>query len=101
MIKTYLVPVSEEVVKLMEKGEAPSFLHCATCLDGLTNGEVIQALFPNIDNNFSNVLDLRLWWGRPYKAESPETCKGCLEPCIMYEPDMRGCKKKVTEKGGE
>ena len=66
-----------------------------------TNGEVIQALFPNIDNNFSNVLDLRLWWGRPYKAESPETCKGCLEPCIMYEPDMRGCKKKVTEKGGE
>ena len=35
-----------------------------------TNGEIIQALFPNIDNNFSNVLDLRLWWGRPYKAES-------------------------------
>ena len=46
MIKTYLVPVSEEVVKLMEKGEAPSFLHCATCLDGLTNGEVIQKMFP-------------------------------------------------------
>lgn len=37
-----------------------------------TNGEVIQALFPNIDNNFSNVLDLRLWWGRPYKIESEE-----------------------------
>ena len=37
-----------------------------------TNGEVIQALFPNIDNNFSNVLDLRLWWSRPYKAESEE-----------------------------
>ena len=31
------------------------------------------------------------------KAEKPETCKGCLEPCIMYEPNMRGCKKKVTE----
>ena len=29
----------------------------------------------------------------------PEPCKGCIEPCIMYEPDMRGCKKKVTEKG--
>ena len=28
-----------------------------------------------------------------------ETCKGCIEPCIMYEPDMRGCKKKVTERG--
>lgn len=64
-----------------------------------TNGEVIQALFPNIDNNFSNVLDLRLWWGRPYKAEKPETCKGCLEPCIMYEHDMRACKHKVTERG--
>ena len=29
------------------------------------------------------------------KAEKPETCKGCLEPCIMYEADMRACKKKV------
>ena len=34
-----------------------------------TNGEVIQALFPNIDNNFSNVIDLRLWWNRPYKGD--------------------------------
>lgn len=33
----------------------------------------------------------------PYKAEKPETCKGCLEPCIMYEPDMRACNKKVRE----
>lgn len=32
------------------------------------------------------------------KAEKPETCKGCLEPCIMYEPDMRACKNKVTER---
>lgn len=30
-------------------------------------------------------------------TEKPETCKGCLEPCIMYEPDMRACKKKVRE----
>jgi hypothetical protein len=37
----------------------------------------------------------------PYKPEKTETCKGCLEPCIMYEPDMRGCKKKVTERGEE
>lgn len=28
------------------------------------------------------------------KAENPETCKGCLEPCIMYEPDMRGVQEK-------
>lgn len=37
----------------------------------------------------------------PYKAEKTETCKGCLEPCIMYEPDMRACNKKVTERGEE
>jgi len=39
----------------------------------------------------------------PIETESKvktETCKGCLEPCIMYEPDMRACKKKVTEGGG-
>lgn len=35
----------------------------------------------------------------PYKAENHETCKGCIEPCIMYEPDMRACKHKVTERG--
>lgn len=44
MIKTYLVPITDEVIKLMEKGEAPSFLHCAACLDGLTNGEVFLKL---------------------------------------------------------
>ena len=36
-----------------------------------------------------------------YKAEKPETCKGCLEPCIMYEPDMRACKKKVKAESEE
>lgn len=35
-----------------------------------TNGEVIQALFPNIDKGFSNVIDLNLWWNAKYKAES-------------------------------
>lgn len=32
-----------------------------------TNGEVIQALFPNIDKGFSNVIDLNLWWNAKYK----------------------------------
>ena len=43
--------------------------------------------------------DATAWMPLPeaYKAEKPETCKGCLEPCIMYEPDMRACKKKVRE----
>ena len=35
--------------------------------DGMTNGEVIKALFPKIDDNFSNVIDLKLWWNAPYK----------------------------------
>lgn len=35
-----------------------------------TNGEVIRALFPNIDKGFSNVIDLNLWWNAKYKAES-------------------------------
>jgi len=39
---------------------------------GATNGEVIQAFFPNIDKNFSNVIDLNLWWNAPYKAESED-----------------------------
>ena len=34
-----------------------------------TNGEVIQALFPNIDKGFSNVIDLILWWNAKYKAD--------------------------------
>ena len=37
---------------------------------GATNGEIIQSLFPNIDKYFSNVMDLKLWWNAPYKAES-------------------------------
>lgn len=34
-----------------------------------TNGEVIQALFPNIYEGFSNVIDLNLWWNAKYKAK--------------------------------
>lgn len=52
-IKTYLVPTTYEMVEAMEKGEAPSFLHVGTCLDGLTNGEVIQKIFP--DAKVSNI----------------------------------------------
>lgn len=37
-----------------------------------TNGEVIQALFPNIDKVFSNIIDLNLWWNAKYKAESED-----------------------------
>jgi len=36
--------------------------------DGMTNGEVIESLFPNVGINFSNVLDLNLWWNAKYKT---------------------------------
>lgn len=35
-----------------------------------TNGEVIQALFPNVDKGFSNIIELNLWWNAKYKAKS-------------------------------
>lgn len=48
------------------------------CFEGMTNGEVIQALFPNISvyehgatysvNNEYNFNST--WWNAPYKAES-------------------------------
>lgn len=34
----------------------------------LTNGDVIKAIFPNIDDCFSNVIDLNLWWKSTYKG---------------------------------
>lgn len=42
-----------------------------------TNGEIVQALFPNIDKGFSNVIDLNLWWNAKYKAESDHKCHNC------------------------
>lgn len=40
--------------------------------DNPTNGDVIKAMFPNIDTNFSNVIDLNLWWKAPYKDGDTE-----------------------------
>lgn len=40
--------------------------------DGATNGDIIKALFPRIDDNFSNVIDLKLWWNAKYKAGSED-----------------------------
>lgn len=45
-------------------------------LKNVTNGEIIKALFPNIDKAFANVIDLNLWWNAPYKAESKEAGNG-------------------------
>ena len=53
---------------------------CLDCLltektiikDSITNGEVVQALFPNIDKIFSNIIDLNLWWNAKYKADKED-----------------------------
>lgn len=50
---------------MLEEKEIPS----AEPYKGMTNGEVIKTVFPNIDTNFSNVIDLKLWWDAKYKAE--------------------------------
>jgi hypothetical protein len=42
--------------------------------DGMTNGEVIESLFPNVGTNFSNVLDLNLWWNAKYKPKNEMHC---------------------------
>lgn len=59
--------------------------------------DVIDHFFPN--GRWFEFKDVIAWQPlpEPYKAEKTETCKGCLEPCIMYEADMRDCKKKVRE----
>lgn len=53
-------------------------------LDGATNGDMIKAMFPNIEmwGESKNTLDyslggmihrvLKSWWNAPYKAESEE-----------------------------
>ena len=56
------------------------------CFDGMTNGEVIQALFPYVkteDTSFDILIGTNLdkgyvplqreWWNAPYKAESEDT----------------------------
>ena len=49
------------------------------CFDGMTNGEVIQALFPNprietmshtVWVGYEAMTFTRKWWNAPYKAES-------------------------------
>lgn len=75
--------VLDEIVRFStEEGSSVecSQLYCdvnnmPNVLRNKTNGEVIQALFPNIDKGFSNVIDLNLWWNAKYKAESEDKTK--------------------------
>jgi len=40
--------------------------------DNATNGDVINAMFPEINKYFSNVIEWRLWWNAPYKKGEKE-----------------------------
>lgn len=45
---------------------------CPSAFEGMTNGEIIKALFPNVGTSFSNVFDLNLWWNAPYQKGGKE-----------------------------
>lgn len=54
-----------------------------------TNGDVIQALFPNIDKGFSNVIDLNLWWNAKCKAEID-----IIDELEKIKAEIDYCRKK-------
>lgn len=101
------IPVSERLPRIADVYRVtryypnnvmnPIYLVDACCFDGFNTW-----YDDNRINHERAYADNVIAWQEnpePYKPEKPETCKGCLEPCIMYEPDMRACKKKVTERG--
>ena len=57
--------------------------------DNATKGEVIQALFPNIDKGFSNVIDLNLWWNSKYKVEID-----IIDELEKIKAEIEYCRKK-------
>lgn len=72
-IAKYIIDKSEltallrgEDLAIQPKGNINGF--CVEIAGNLTNGDVIKAIFPNIDDCFSNVIDLNLWWKSTYKG---------------------------------
>lgn len=71
-------------------GVLPEIRAIPSAFEGMTNGEVIQALFPNSKTETISFNGIRLyiddevhtkiadftyrWWNAPYKAESEEIC---------------------------
>ena len=64
--------------------------------DNATNGEIIQALFPNIDKGFSNVIDIKLWWNAKYKNEIHCTCTD-TEIAKSFIEDVRAVKDLLPQ----
>lgn len=84
MIQKYIIDKTDlhdlltgKEIPLPQGNKARAF--CVEIPDGMTNGEVIQALFPNLSFNVilskmyascgQGLLD---WWNAPYKAERGE-----------------------------
>ena len=63
-----------EWIDILSSSENPN-----KCFDGMTNGEVIDLLFPGADIYHNRDFTLREmmfpdeWWNAPYKAESEDT----------------------------
>jgi hypothetical protein len=86
--------------------------------DGMTNGEVIESLFPNVGTNFSNVLDLNLWWKAKYKLKNEIHCnctdeeiaksfiedvkavEDLLPPVTPKQPMWIPCSERLPEANG-
>jgi hypothetical protein len=71
-----LIDISKEDYEYLKThnwdGLYNSILNGTPLPKGATNGDIIKAVFPNIDTNFSNVIDLKMWWNAKYKTESEE-----------------------------
>lgn len=93
--KTEWIPVSERLPEDSQRVNITIQRNYTVYVTTATWDEM-RGYFYNLGHAFDDVVAWREL-PEPYKAEKPETCKGCLEPCIMYEPNMRACKKKVRE----
>lgn len=99
--KTEWIPVSER----LPKEENKRYWICTDCgYQCECRWTNVNHIWPHLTTDWHwHIMDVPQYskvvaW-MPLPEPYHETCKGCLEPCIMYEPDMRACKKKVTERG--
>ena len=68
----------------------------------MTNGEIIKILFPNMETNFSNIIDLNLWWNAQYKPkeEKSHNVEYYENMTVFYEcnPELnKECKKDACQ----
>ena len=68
----------------------------------MTNGELIKTLFPNVGTNFSNIIDLNLWWNTQYKPKEEKSphMEYYEKMTILYEcnPELNNeCKMSACQ----